>query len=185
MKYNLDWVKKLYDFEEPIKFLFFWGHQPGKDGRIKKSCFSQWYDSPFKVDGISYKTAEHWMMAEKARLFQDNLMEQKIIVANTPGEAKKLGRQVGGFIQEVWEANRYEIVKRGNIYKFEQNPALLKFLLNTNNRILVEASPYDKIWGIGKTETDQEVNNPYNWDGLNLLGFALMEVRDELGEKEG
>lgn len=162
------------------KFLFFWGHQPSKDGSITKTCFSQWWESIFIVEGIEYKTAEHWMMTKKALLFNDNEIAEKIIKANTPAEAKKLGREVKNYVDTVWLKHRYEIVKEGNFHKFSQNNNLKEFLLKTNDRIIVEASPVDAIWGIGMTSDHENCNNPLKWKGLNLLGFALMEVRDEL-----
>lgn len=174
MKYNIQ------DIAPESKFLFFWGHQPNKDGSISKTCFSQWWLSSFEVDKVIYKTAEHWMMAKKAELFNDNEILTKIIKANSPAEAKKLGREVKNYNDTVWLANRYGIVKQGNYHKFSQNADLKKFLINTKNRILVEASPVDPIWGIGMAGDHKDVLNPEKWRGLNLLGFALMEVRDEL-----
>ncbi len=174
MKYNIE------DIAPESKFLFFWGHQPNKDGSISKTCFSQWWLSSFKVDKVIYKTAEHWMMAKKAELFNDNEILAKIIKANSPAEAKKLGREVKNYDDKLWLANRYEIVKQGNYHKFSQNKDLKTFLLNTKDRVLVEASPIDSIWGIGMATDHKDVSNPEKWKGLNLLGFALMEVRDEL-----
>ena len=174
MKYNIDTIAP------ESKFLFFWGHQPSKDGTITKTCFSQWWLSSFKVNGVTYKTAEHWMMAKKAELFNDNEVLDKIIKANSPAEAKKLGRQVKNYDDAIWLENRFEIVKEGNYHKFSQNPDLKAFLLNTDERVIVEASPVDPIWGIGMAGDHKDVLNPAKWKGLNLLGFALMEVRDEL-----
>lgn len=165
------------------KFLFFWGHQPSKDGSITKTCFSQWWLGAFTVEGITYPTAEHWMMAKKAILFEDDKVLEKILQAKSPAEAKKLGRQVKNYQDEVWVTNRYEIVKEGNSHKFSQNEALKDFLLNTADRVLVEASPVDSVWGIGMAADHKDIENPEKWKGLNLLGFALMEVRDELREQ--
>ncbi|KIQ25123.1 hypothetical protein RT99_01265 [Flavobacterium sp. MEB061] len=162
------------------KFLFFWGHQPNKDGSISKTCFSQWWLSSFEVDKVIYKTAEHWMMAKKAELFKDNVVLEKIIKANSPAEAKKLGREVKNYNETLWLAARFDIVKEGNHHKFSQNPELKTFLLNTKDRVIVEASPVDAIWGIGMAGDHKDVLTPKKWKGLNLLGFALMEVRDEL-----
>lgn len=177
MKYSLE---KLVAQNIENKYVFFWGHQPSKDETITKTCFSQWWISPFVVEGITYKTAEHWMMAKKAELFNDQEILEKIIQANSPAEAKKLGREVRNYVDSVWLENRYEIVKQGNFHKFNQNPDLKEFLINTKERILVEASPVDSIWGIGMATDHKDINNPEKWRGLNLLGFALMEVRDEL-----
>lgn len=164
----------------PVKYLFFWGHQPRQDGSIDKSCFSQWFEASFQLNGIDYPTAEHYMMAEKARLFNDHEIRDRILLSQHPGEAKKLGRLVKGFNNELWEENRFEIVIQGNIAKFSQNQTLKSYLLGTHKRILVEASPRDQIWGIGLTGDDPRAANPYQWQGLNLLGFALMEVRQKL-----
>jgi ribA/ribD-fused uncharacterized protein len=177
--YNINWLTAKFDSGEPIKYLFFWGHtQSGKE--IDKSCFSQWYEAPFTVNSLTYKTAEHWMMAQKALLFGDDNSLQKIIAAKTPGEAKALGRTVEGFNDDEWNLHRYEIVKQGNLYKFKQHKALVDYLLKTGNKVIVEASPVDPVWGIGLSQDSAHANNPHSWRGLNLLGFALMEVRDIL-----
>ena len=180
MKYHLDWLIEESEKENRIKYLFFWGHQPNKDGSVSKSCFSQWWLAEFEKDNIKYKSAEHWMMAGKARLFEDNEMLEKIILSKSPAEAKKLGRQVKNYDETTWQAHRYEIVKEGNLLKFGQHPDLKEFLVNTQERVLVEASPYDNIWGIGMIASNPKSEHPSQWNGLNLLGFALMEVRDEL-----
>jgi len=174
MKYNID------NIAPESKFLLFWGHQPSKDGTVTKTCFSQWWLSSFEVEGVTYKTAEHWMMAKKAELFNDQEILEKIIKCNSPAEAKKLGRKVRNYDDKIWLENRFEIVKEGNFHKFSQNPDLKIFLLSTNDRVIVEASPVDPIWGIGMASDHTDASNPEKWKGLNLLGFALMEVRDEL-----
>lgn len=185
MKYTLEKTIEQYQKGEPQKFLFFWGHRPSRDGSITKSCFSQWFDSPFEVEGIIYPTAEHWMMVKKAKLFEDEEIKAKILTAKSPAEAKKLGRKVRNFKPEVWNVNKFEFVVEGNQHKFRQNKEMRDFLLNTNTRILVEASPYDKIWGIGMTQDHKDILRPDCWKGENLLGFALMEVRDELKSERG
>ncbi|MDM0010755.1 NADAR family protein [Variovorax sp. J22G73] len=161
------------------EYLLFWGHQAPKAG-VNKSCFSQWFEAGFKLDGIRYRTAEHFMMAGKARLFDDTATCERILAARTPGEAKKLGREIGGFDEAAWVAARLDIVTQGNIAKFAQNPALGAFLLGTGHQVLVEASPVDPIWGIGLAATDPAAQDPRAWRGLNLLGFALMAARDAL-----
>lgn len=176
--YNLMWVTNKYDQGETLEFLFFWGHSNTLKKEVGKFCFSQWFEAPFIVDGITYNTAEHWMMANKALLFDDLNSYQKIISAKSPGEAKELGRWVLGFDEQIWITNRFDIVVKGNIHKFNQNPLFADFLINTKDRILVEASPVDKIWGIGLSKDAEQIDNPYFWNGKNLLGFALMEVRD-------
>ena len=162
---------------EKLKYLFFWGHQSGKNG-ITASCFSQWYNAPFIVDGQRYPTAEHFMMAEKDLLFGDQATRAQVLQAPNPGAAKALGRQVCGFDEAAWLEHRFSIVVRANEAKFAQNSDLGQFLQQTGTRILVEASPVDRVWGIGLAQDDEKANNPNLWQGLNLLGFALMQVRD-------
>ena len=162
------------------KFLFFWGHQPKKDQTIGKYCFSQWFNAPFVIEDITYLTAEHYMMAEKARLFQDDAILQKILMAEHPSEVKMLGRQVRDFDEQLWLEHRLDIAYRGNMAKFLQHLPLQEFLANTANRVLVEASPVDSIWGIGLSEDHNNAAVPSLWPGLNLLGFVLMKVRENL-----
>jgi ribA/ribD-fused uncharacterized protein len=180
MTYNRNWLIGQYPDPASIPFLFFWGHQPSKDGSITKSCFSQWWVAPFEVEGITYKTAEHWMMAGKAKLFGDTEALQKIVAMVTPAEAKKGGRQVRNFDPAAWDKHKYELVAVGNLHKFRQHPALKEFLLSTGDQVLVEASPRDKIWGIGVGGENPAAKDPKLWEGENLLGFALMEVREKL-----
>lgn len=181
MKYTIENTVEKFQKKEQIKFLFFWGHTLKEE--ITKACFSQWFICEFEENGIIYKTAEHYMMAEKARLCNDNEIIEEILNAETPNEAKSLGRKVKNFDPQLWDEHKYYIVKKGNFLKFSQNQKLKEFILSTNDDVLVEASPYDRIWGIGVLETDPKAKNPEQWNGENLLGFALMEVRDELNNK--
>ncbi|MGW2055751.1 NADAR family protein [Streptomyces sp. NPDC001840] len=169
---------------ERIKYLHFWGHAPRQDGTLGASCLSQWWPSPFTVEGVEYATAEHWMMAAKARLFGDEEGERAAVGASSPALAKKAGRLVRGFDETVWERERYGIVVAGSVHKFGQDPGLRTFLLATGERILVEASPMDRIWGIGLASDDERAHDPARWRGLNLLGFALMEARERLRYEE-
>ncbi len=178
MKYSIDWLKS----QTQIEYLFFWGHQPSRDGSIIKTCMSQWWNSPFMEDNILYKTAEHYMMAQKAKLFNDNEVFDRIISKESPKDVKDLGRQIKNFDEDSWDANKYHIVKQGNYLKFSQNEALKHFLIQTKNKILAESSPVDAIWGIGLAEESPKAKNPIEWRGENLLGFALMEVRDEVNK---
>jgi len=165
---------------ESFSYLFFWGHRPRKDGQVSSSCFSQWFDAPFVLDGQRYPTAEHYMMAEKARLFRDDAALAQVLSAANPGAAKSAGRKVKGFDEALWLEHRFDIVVRANRAKFEQNKAMAKFLLQTGDQVLVEASPVDAIWGIGMAASDERAGDPTEWQGLNLLGFALMRVRADL-----
>ncbi|WP_435863700.1 NADAR family protein [Streptomyces tendae] len=163
-----------------IKYLCFWGHRPLPDGSIGPSCLSQWWPSPFTVDGVKYATAEHWMMAGKARLFADAEAERRVLAAAHPAGAKKAGRLVRGFDEAVWERERFRIVVEGSVHKFASDPALRAFLLGTGGRVLVEASPVDRVWGIGLAADDEAAQDPERWRGPNLLGFALMAARERL-----
>jgi ribA/ribD-fused uncharacterized protein len=171
--------------EKRYKYVFFWGDTPRRDGGIDNSCLSQWYSAPFLVDGVRYATAEHWMMAGKARLFGDTAAEAAVIAAGHPQQAKAIGREVRGFDTEVWNRHRFELVVDGNVQKFGQNEALKSYLLGTGSRVLVEASPVDRIWGIGLAATDDRAEHPAQWRGLNLLGFALMQARQKLAGPTG
>jgi ribA/ribD-fused uncharacterized protein len=178
MAYSLSWLLQQPPAE--TKYLFFWGHTPKQKNVVDKSCFSQWFPAAFTVAGTTYATAEHWMMAEKARLFGNDDICRRIIAARHPDEAKKLGRQVTGFDPQVWDEQKYDLVKAGNYHKFSQHPPLQAYLLTTVDRVLVEASPVDTIWGIGLAADSPDAASPARWRGPNLLGFALMEVRDQL-----
>lgn len=167
------------------KYLFFWGHTPKQPGVVGQECLSQWFPSLFEVDGVRFKTAEHYMMWGKALLFGDTEAAEQIVAAEHPSQAKALGRSaVRGFDEEKWVANRLEIVTAGNVEKFRQNPELLAFLLGTKDRVLVEASPRDRIWGIGMSAGNELAQDPTQWRGLNLLGEALMRARATLRERD-
>ena len=164
------------------ELLCFWGHRPQADGGVGRGCLSQWWPCTFELDGGRYRSAEHWMMAAKARLFGDEAAASAIMAAGHPGKAKALGRQVAGYDEARWRAERFAIVVRGNLAKFSQDQSLGAWLLGTGDKVLVEASPVDRIWGIGLAADDAMTADPAAWPGLNLLGFALMEVRDQLAD---
>ena len=180
MRYSVEGVCEKFKSGEKVEFLFFWGHTKNKNGKVTKACFSQWYLSDFKVNGVLYNCAEKYMMAEKARLFKDYETLEEILSAENQKEIKDLGRKIKNFNEELWNREKYEIVKRGNLAKFSQNENLKEFLLSTGDKIIVEASPYDCIWGIGMGAKDENIEKPTAWKGENLLGFALMEVRELL-----
>ncbi|WP_130621065.1 NADAR family protein [Dyella amyloliquefaciens] len=180
--FDLGWLLNEIQLGVQPKYVFFWGHTGSNTGVIGKQCFSQWYPASFCVDGQVFQTAEHFMMARKAQLFGDVEIYERILVARTPGEAKHLGREVRGFEEKRWKDCCFQVVIQGNLAKFEQNPALRDFLLSTRNRVLVEASPVDRVWGIGLSSDDPHASDPRLWEGPNLLGFALMEVRRKLDE---
>ncbi|MGH3314468.1 MAG: NADAR family protein [Streptomyces sp.] len=170
---------------ERFKYLYFWGHRPQRDGGVGKGCLSQWWPAPFTAHGVEYATAEHWMMARKARLFGDEEAEHRATAATTPRQAKAAGRTVRGFDTRVWERERFAVVVEGCVRKFEHHGELREYLLGTNSRVLVEASPLDRVWGVGLAADDPRVRDPAQWRGLNLLGFALMEARTRLLTRTG
>jgi ribA/ribD-fused uncharacterized protein len=163
------------------KPVYFWRPKQGN------GYLSQWYWSKFTTtDGSTYATAEMYMMVAKARLFGDEETAQKMLATTDPGRHKALGREVKNFDAKSWDDKKSEIVEMGNWYKFtisENAGELKRRLLETGERELVEASPADRIWGIGFTEHEAEKNR-YRW-GENLLGKALERVRERLREEEG
>jgi hypothetical protein len=140
--------------------------------------FSQWFSSSFELDDIRYSCAEQAMMAQKALLFSDTDSFNKIMKTTDPKEQKALGRKVKGFDVEIWSNACQDIVFQINVAKFGQNPGLKKTLMDTGDKQLVEASPYDKIWGIGLGENDARALDETKWLGQNLLGKVLNRVRD-------
>lgn len=160
--------------------IFFWGHHPGKEGTVGKECFSQWYMAEFYVGHMGYCCMEQYMMSKKALLFGDKETSEKIMESKEQNEIKQLGREVKGFDEEIWNSFKVPIVLTGNYYKFSQLEELRKYLLGTGESLLIEASPYDKVWGIGMNAEEASVCGIDGWKGMNLLGFALMEVRDEI-----
>ncbi len=161
-------------------FVLFWGHRPSKDWSITQSCLSQWWMADFRCFAVVYCCMEQFMMAQKAELFGDGEIQKQIMESREPDHIKALGRKVQNFDQAVWDRVKYSIVLNGNWCKFSQNRPLRDFLLSTGDRVLAEASPYDAIWGIQLSADSPDAKEPGKWRGRNLLGFALMEVRDEL-----
>lgn len=165
---------------DDANFLFFWGHQPTKDGTIAKSCLSQWWISKFQENEKEFFSAEQYMMYQKATLFKDEEIAVLILNTKDPKKCKSLGRKVKGFNDHQWDEHKYEFVRQANFLKFSQHKDLAEFLKSTMPDVIVEASPYDQIWGIGLKQDDPRSKSPSTWCGDNLLGFALMEVRDSL-----
>ena len=149
--------------------IYFWG-----------TWFSQWAKGVFEVDGVKYNCAEQYMMAEKARTFGDQDALVRIMEAKDPDAQKFIGRRVKNYEDQIWKEKRYQVVKKANLAKFSQIPAAKKFMKKSGNKIIVEGSPYDKIWGVGLHYKDDKILNEKNWRGENLLGKVLMEVRAEL-----
>ncbi len=141
--------------------------------------FSQWCPSVFQIDGTTYNCAEQWMMRCKARMFGDTEAENQIMMLKQPWDQKHIGRQVRGFVKETWEKDARELVKQGSRAKFDQNPDLKKALMDTGDKLLVEASPTDVVWGIGLAEDDPKALDRSEWRGTNWLGEVLTELREE------
>jgi ribA/ribD-fused uncharacterized protein len=173
-------VAELLELGGDPEYLYFWGHTP-RSGGPGPWCLSQWWPARFELGGVSYASAEHFMMAAKARLFGDDAAAERIVAAGSPREAKALGRSVAGFEEERWRESRFAIVREASLAKFSQDPELRGYLLGTNDAVLVEASPSDRVWGIGLRASDERTRDPRRWRGENLLGFALMHARAALG----
>jgi ribA/ribD-fused uncharacterized protein len=179
-KYSREELISKIDAGEEFDYLLFYGHKVSSDGVVTASCCSQWFPAPFEIDNVRYLTAEHFMMAEKARLFKDEETLEEILICETPKEAKALGRRVKNFQEFTWKQHCSDIVVSANQAKFSQNLELADWLRLTAPSVLVEASPFDRIWGIGMAKSHADAKTPQKWKGRNLLGFALMQVRDLL-----
>lgn len=154
-------------------YLFFYQSTHPQTGFL-----SQWFRSTIKEEGISFNCVEQYMMYKKAKLFGDENIAQQILNTTQPITQRKLGRKVKNFKKKIWNKHKYDIVKKGNRLKFEQNIDLKRKLLETSGKYLVESSPTDKIWGIGLSMKDPLICNPDNW-GENLLGHILVELRQD------
>lgn len=150
------------------KFTFFWN-----------GTFSQWTTSPFMENEIEFNCAEQYMMYHKAKFFEDDEIAAKIMNTKSPKEQKALGRQVKGFDKEKWEKVAKKIVYKGNYLKYSQNPEFHIELMETSGTTLVEASPYDTIWGIGLAEDAPEASDRAKWKGKNWLGEILTVLRED------
>jgi len=153
------------------QFTFFWQN---------RSPFSNWYPSKFTHNGINFTRGEQYMMYQKAMLFGDSEVAQAILLTDNPKEQKDLGRLVRNYDDAKWAAVRVDVMVEGLFEKFNQNEYLKQALLDTGDTEIVEASPYDRIWGIGWADEDPEAQDKSKWRGQNLLGIVLMKVRDKI-----
>jgi ribA/ribD-fused uncharacterized protein len=153
---------------QAFRYELFWAHHPSPDGRTTAACLSPWWACDFTLDGVAYTSTEQWTMAGKARLFGDGVTLAAILATDDPAVAKKLGLGVRGFDEARWRSACFELVTRGNVAKFAQDPSL------------VEASPFDDVWGSGLGAAVEGATDPLRWEGENLLGFALMRAREAL-----
>lgn len=187
-RYSTEWLADELRSGKSHTYTTFWKVDEGCENR----AFSQWYkNKPFKVNGRSYITAEQYMMSEKALLFGDFDAYKKIMVESDPAVCKQLGRGVCGFNQTVWDAALREIIFHGNLAKVQPDIEILDALLSTGDSVLIEASPYDDIYGAGLSREDLLNDDgtlkvsPEKWHkngssnrAKNHLGFVLMAVRD-------
>ena len=187
-RYTIDWLINEVKSDKKLQYICFW-HE-GQE--YPNHVFSQWYEGKhFNVNGRTYFTAEQYMMSEKALLFQDLYHYALIMQEKSPKVCKDLGREVQGFKPATWNASLREIIFHGNLGKFQADIELVAALLSTENAILIEASPYDGIYGAGLQESDllnadgtlkvlpQNWVNPKNGvQAQNHLGFVLMGIRD-------
>lgn len=152
------------------RFTFFWLEEP----------FSQWTLFDMEIDGVIYNSCEQFMMAEKARKFEDYDAEQAIMEATHPRDQKAIGRRVRAFDEDRWNAVARDIVYVGNQAKFSQNEDMKEQLIATAGTTLVEASPFDKVWGIGLAADDPLAQSRETWQGKNWLGQVLTVLRDDI-----
>ena len=153
--------------------VYFW-----RQSEVPYGVFSNWAITPFKENNIEFQSTEHYLMFHKAVLMADAVMANAIVKAATPKRAKELGRQVRNWDEEKWEKHREQIMYDGILLKCRAHPDIAKLLLETGSKVIAEASPYDKIWGIGLRAEMAMMKKKFN--GLNLLGKALMNVRSTL-----
>ena len=151
------------------EFTFFWG-----------GVFSNWAPSKFIIDGVTFSCGEQYMMYKKALMFKDYDSAKKIMETSNPKEQKAIGRQVKSFKDDIWVKYCRDIVYDANYAKFTQNEDMLEELLSTGNKELVEASPYDRRWGVGMSEDNPFIQDKANWDGLNWLGEIITKVRENI-----
>ena len=156
--------------ENRPELLLFYGHRVTKT--VTETCLSQWYPCQFEVDGVTYTSAEQYMMAEKAKLFGDEEIRTEILSTSDPRTCKALGRKVKNFDKAVWNEKKEDIVRDGNFEKFMQNDALRNFLLSTGDKVLVEASPTDRVWGIGLGKNNPDALDPQN--GEDKISWVLL-----------
>jgi ribA/ribD-fused uncharacterized protein len=166
--------EKLCDLVVRDGFALFWGEWP-----------SQWTHSPFTLDKKRYNCAEQWMIILRARLFKDDRALKMIMSTTNPADQKRWGREVQGFDANRWSSVCYNIVVRGSLEKYRQNEDLCEKLLATGNLTMVEASPKDKIWGIGLDKNHKDATKPGRWLGKNLLGKALDQARAQIRLERG
>lgn len=154
--------------------VFFWG-----------GPFSNFYPAKIVVDGITYFCTEQYFMSKKALHFGDEETNTLIMQSTDPKTAKKLGRQVKGFIAKEWDNVSRTYMFEANYAKFTQHKRLKDELLATGNKKLAEASPFDNLWGLGLDAFHAARIDESEWPGKNWLGEVLMLVREKIREEIG
>lgn len=189
---NIESLKSVKSIYEDSEMVLFWGHSPAINNVITDSCLSQWYKCKFtetytSKDGatkkVNFTSTEQYMMFRKASIFKDYEIANHILKIQNPKTIKGLGRKIKDFDEAIWDKHKVRVVIRGNYLKFSQNEELKKHLLSTGDKIIVEASPYDKVWGVGMSRGNKGIYDLNKWKGENLLGFSLMAVRAYINSK--
>lgn len=151
-------------------------HNPNEEN----GYLSNWYPSVFAMDGVTFSSMEQYMMYRKAVCFGDKKVAAKILATEDAAEIKTFGRLVSGYDESLWNGVRQIIVYEGLLAKFSQNPDLMEQLKGTGSAVLAECAVKDRIWGIGLSMHDPDRLERAKWQGQNLLGYALMMVREKL-----
>ena len=151
-------------------------HNPDEEN----GYLSNWYPSRFTVNDITFSSMEQYMMYKKAVCFKDKDTAEKILATDDVAQIKALGRLVANYNESYWNGVRQIIVFEGLLAKFSQNEDLKERLKSTGNDILAECAVRDRIWGIGLSMKDPDRFETDKWNGQNLLGYALMMVREKL-----
>ena len=166
-------LKNVYG-SKAVKAVYF--HRPEEINGF----LSNWYPSKFRIDKMTFTSIEQYIMYSKCHLFGDLAAELAVMDTDDPSEQKKIGRKVNGYISEIWEGARQAVLMRGLAAKFTQNPELRNLLVQTKDAWLVECAGSDKIWACGRRLDDIRRTDLKQWEGKNILGFALMETRSLL-----
>lgn len=174
-------VQNLIHSDELLYADYIFFREP-EQGLINESAFSMWYEAPFKVGEAEYRTVRQYFLAEKAKAFGDEETRINIINSQNPEEMEKLADSVKNFDTNVWDEVRYAIMLVGNYHKFWNNIELKKLLIESEDSVIVYAHPENLLWRNGVEESDTRAYTPQLWPGRNLLGFALMELRDHLNK---
>ncbi|KJE19628.1 ribA/ribD-like protein [Frankia torreyi] len=177
---SIEDLRRLEHQAAPLRFRYFWGQRQAVADGTGAGCLSLRWPARFAVDGVDYPSAQHYVLARKAGLFGDQAAAEAVLALPAPISLAAIGRRIRGFDEAVWDRHRYAVALAANSAKFAQNAILRTYLAGTAGLVLADISPRDRVWGIGCDRDDDRAGRPSAWPGRNLLGFALMEVRDAL-----